>query len=78
MNRVESCSGLGGLIWKIELLLNDGMENVGNKYLSMSWSKERIKKADNDRSMRDEGGGEERLDCDKNSSGVGGKEGEDR
>ena len=44
----------------------------------MSWSKERIKKADNDRSMRDEGGGEERLDCDKNSSGVGGKEGDDR
>ena len=36
LNRVESCSGLGGLIWKIELLLNDGMEDVGNKYLSMS------------------------------------------
>lgn len=31
LNRVESCSGLGGLIWKIELLLNDGMEDVGNK-----------------------------------------------
>ena len=31
LNRVESCSGLGGLIWKIELLLNDGMEDVVNK-----------------------------------------------
>ena len=31
LNRVESYCGLGGLIWKIELLLNDGMEDVGNK-----------------------------------------------